>query len=139
VGDFVILRADGLWAYQLAVVVDDAEQGITHVVRGQDLADNTPRQLHLQHLLGLPEPRYLHTPLVHGANGEKLSKQNGAAALDLSDPARTVQTALAALAEPSSDLLRDWHPPKGATVSDLLNSAVEAWQLQVSPQRPAAR
>ena len=81
VGDFVLLRADGLWAYQLAVVVDDAAQGITHVVRGEDLADNTARQIMLQQALGLPTPHYLHTPLVRGVNGEKLSKQNGAAAL----------------------------------------------------------
>ena len=86
VGDFVLRRADSLWAYQLAVVVDDAAQGITHVVRGQDLADNTARQVVLQRALGLPTPQYLHTPLVLGANGEKLSKQNGALALDLSDP-----------------------------------------------------
>jgi glutamyl-Q tRNA(Asp) synthetase len=86
VGDFVLKRADGLWAYQLAVVVDDAAQGITHVVRGQDLADNTARQILLQRALGAPTPHYLHTPLVLGANGEKLSKQNGAQALDLSEP-----------------------------------------------------
>jgi len=86
VGDFVLKRADGLWAYQLAVVVDDAAQGITHVVRGADLADNTARQILLQYALGLPTPYYLHTPLVRGANGEKLSKQNGAQALELNDP-----------------------------------------------------
>ena len=86
VGDFVLKRADGLWAYQLAVVVDDAAQGITHVVRGQDLADNTARQIQLQRALGLPTPVYLHTPLVLGANGEKLSKQNGAQALDVHTP-----------------------------------------------------
>ncbi len=86
VGDFVLKRADGLWAYQLAVVVDDADQGITHVVRGEDLHDNTARQILLQKALGLPTPIYMHTPLVMGENGEKLSKQNGALALNLRDP-----------------------------------------------------
>ena len=86
VGDFVLKRADGLWAYQLAVVVDDADQGITHVVRGEDLHDNTARQILLQKALGLPTPIYMHTPLVMGDNGEKLSKQNGALALNLRDP-----------------------------------------------------
>ena len=88
VGDFVLQRADGLFAYQLAVVVDDAAQGITHIVRGEDLADNTARQILLQRALRLPTPQYLHTPLVSGANGEKLSKQNGAAAIDTSTPAQ---------------------------------------------------
>jgi glutamyl-Q tRNA(Asp) synthetase len=97
VGDFVLKRADGLWAYQLAVVVDDGAQGITHVVRGQDLTDNTPRQLLLQRALGLPTPAYLHTPLVLGPNGEKLSKQNGAQPLDLSDPLAALNAAAAAL------------------------------------------
>src|SRR6185436_778972 len=118
VGDFVLKRADGLFAYQLAVVVDDAAQGITHVVRGEDLADNTARQLLLQRALGLATPAYLHTPLVLGANGEKLSKQNGAAALKLDNPVG----ALAAAAEALGLSL----PPAGS-VSDWLARAVPAW------------
>jgi glutamyl-Q tRNA(Asp) synthetase len=94
VGDFVLRRADGPWAYQLAVVVDDAEQGVTDVVRGEDLTDNTARQILLQRALGLPTPSYLHTPLVRGADGDKLSKQNGATAIDTATP----EAALAALA-----------------------------------------
>ncbi len=97
VGDFVLHRADGLWAYQLAVVVDDAAQGITDVVRGEDLADNTPRQIVLQRALGLPTPRHLHTPLVLGADGEKLSKQTGALAVDLGDPLAALRDAGAVL------------------------------------------
>ncbi len=97
VGDFVLKRADGLWAYQLAVVVDDAAQDITDVVRGEDLADNTPRQILLQRALGVPTPRYLHTPLVLGANGEKLSKQNGATPLDTRDPLAALRDALRVL------------------------------------------
>jgi glutamyl-Q tRNA(Asp) synthetase len=93
VGDFVLRRADGLWAYQLAVVVDDAAQGVTDVVRGMDLLDNTARQVVLQKALGLPTPRYLHVPLVMGDNGEKLSKQNGAKPLDLTDPADCLRQA----------------------------------------------
>ena len=83
----MLQRADGCTTYQLAVVVDDAAQGVTHVVRGQDLADNTARQRWLQACLGLPTPQYWHTPLVLGSNGEKLSKQNRAQALD---PARAL-------------------------------------------------
>ena len=87
-GDFVLKRADGFWAYQLAVVVDDAAQGVTDVVRGADLLDSTPRQIYLQRLLGLPTPRYLHVPVLRNAQGEKLSKQTGAAAVAPADEAR---------------------------------------------------
>ena len=93
VGDFVLKRADGLWAYQLAVVVDDAAQGITDVVRGEDLLDNTARQILLQRALGLPTPRYLHVPLVLGENGEKLSKQNGAVPLAPGQPLASLRQA----------------------------------------------
>ena len=100
VGDFVLQRSDGCFAYQLAVVVDDAAQGVTDVVRGEDLADNTARQILLQQCLGLPTPRYLHTPLVLGANGEKLSKQNGAQPLDTTDPLAALTQAARVLGLP---------------------------------------
>jgi glutamyl-Q tRNA(Asp) synthetase len=119
VGDFVLQRADGPWAYQLAVVVDDAAQGITHVVRGEDLADNTARQIHLQRLLGLPTPRYLHTPLVRDAQGEKLSKSNGAPALDVGDPLAALRAAAAALGLP---------PPADAVPSGALQRMLHAWR-----------
>ncbi len=118
VGDFVLQRADGPWAYQLAVVVDDAAQGITHVVRGQDLADNTARQIHLQRLLGLPTPTYLHTSLVMDAQGRKLSKSNGAAEVD-------TRNAVAVLHEAASHLGLS---PSGATAGDVLHGVVHAWR-----------
>ncbi len=119
VGDFVLRRADGLWAYQLAVVVDDAAQGITHVVRGEDLADNTPRQLLLQRALGLPTPVYLHTPLVLAADGQKLSKQNGAQSLEVADPLVPLRSAARALG------LR---LPEARERGQWLSAAVAAWR-----------
>lgn len=126
IGDVVLRRADGLWAYQLAVVVDDAAQGITDVVRGEDLADNTARQILLQRALGLPTPSYLHTPLVLAADGAKLSKQNGAAALDLADPVRALRQASGVLG-----LILD--VPASAHLADTLASAVTAWRAQAWP------
>lgn len=127
VGDFVLKRADGLWAYQLAVVVDDAEQRITDVVRGEDLADNTPRQIALQRALGLPTPRYLHTPLVLAADGHKLSKQNGAAAIDLADPPARLREAAAQLGLPA--------PAAHLGLADTLAAAQQAWAARYGPGR----
>jgi glutamyl-Q tRNA(Asp) synthetase len=118
VGDFILKRADGLWAYQLAVVVDDAAQGITHVVRGEDLTDNTARQILLQRALGLPTPVYLHTPLVLGRDGEKLSKQNGAQPLELADPLQALNAAAQALGL----------PPWTGSVAQALGAWTTAWQ-----------
>src|SRR4051794_27209742 len=98
IGDFVLYRADGLFAYQVAVVVDDAAQDISDVVRGADLLESTPRQIYLQRLLGLPTPRYLHVPVALDAAGEKLSKQTGAMPLDASS--LPLQQALAFLGQP---------------------------------------
>ena len=119
-GDFVLQRADGLYAYQLAVVVDDGLQGITHIVRGEDLTDNTARQLLLQHALKLPHPAYMHTPLVRMPDGEKLSKQHGAPALDLRDPLQALNTAAASLHLPTFS-------PE-TTVPDALAQWVKHWQ-----------
>jgi len=101
VGDFVLRRADGLWAYQLAVVVDDHAQGVTDIVRGEDLVGSTSRQILLQRLLGMASPRYLHLPVVTGSDGEKLSKQNGATAIDPQRPDDALNTALAHLGLPA--------------------------------------
>ncbi len=100
VGDMVLKRADGLWAYQLAVVVDDAAQGVSDVVRGEDLADQTPRQILLQQALGQPRPRYLHTPLVRDSSGQKLSKQSGAPALPVERMTDALHEAAAVLGLP---------------------------------------
>ena len=127
VGDFVLKRADGPWAYQLAVVVDDAAQGITDVVRGEDLADNTARQILLQHALGLPTPSYLHTPLVRAVDGQKLSKQNGAAPLDTSTPEAVriaLDTAAAVLGLPATRALKS---------AEALAFWVPAWRALYNP------
>ncbi len=121
VGDFVLRRADGLFAYQLAVVVDDAAQGVTHIVRGEDLADNTPRQMLLQSALGHPTPTYLHTPLVRSADGEKLSKQHGAPPVDVSQPLLALQAAASALGLPV--LVQ----PHNTTLGEALPIWVQAW------------
>ncbi|WP_428422591.1 tRNA glutamyl-Q(34) synthetase GluQRS [Methylibium sp.] len=124
VGDFVLWRADGLWAYQLAVVVDDAAQGVTDIVRGEDLADNTARQVLLQRALGLPTPHYLHTPLVRTADGEKLSKQHGAPPLDLREPGASLAAAAAVLG---------LELPREQPATDWLSQAVGAWQAISGP------
>ena len=114
VGDFVLRRADGLWSYQLAVVIDDAAQGVTDVVRGEDLADNTPRQRLLQQVLNLPRLRYLHTPLVRDGDGYKLSKQTGACLVDTHSAAAVHKTmgdaakALGLLPPRANQLIADW-------------------------------
>ncbi len=130
IGDFIVRRADGLFAYQLAVVVDDAHQGITDVVRGADLLWNTPRQIHLQALLGLPTPRYLHVPLVVNAAGQKLSKQTLAPALPESGRGAVLAGALAALGHsPPADLA-------GAGPAVLLAWASAHWQIEKMSVHP---
>lgn len=130
-GDFVLKRADGFWAYQLAVVVDDAEQGVTDVVRGTDLIDSTARQIYLQRLLGVPAPRYLHVPVVRNAQGEKLSKQTGAVAVAPGDE----PAALAVLQEAAAFL--GLGPMCAATVSQFWQAAIPAWDALLR-QRGAA-
>jgi glutamyl-Q tRNA(Asp) synthetase len=132
VGDFVLLRADGLFAYQLAVVVDDAEQGITDVVRGADLLESTPRQILLQQRLGLPRPRYAHLPVAVNAAGEKLSKQTGAEALDAARPAGQLLQALRFLGQ---------EPPPGladAALSEVWAWARLNWKIERVPRRQSS-
>lgn len=128
VGDFVIRRKDGLFAYQLAVVVDDAWQGVTHVLRGYDLIDSTPRQVYLQRLLGLPTPAYAHIPILVDRRGDKLSKQTFASAIAAAEAGRTLQRALAYLdLETPTELA-------GADCAQLLDWAIEHWELQRVPK-----
>jgi len=132
-GDFVIKRADGFWAYQLAVVIDDGAQGITDIVRGADLLDSTPRQLYLQQVLGLPQPSYLHVPVVVNAVGEKLSKQTGAQAFDNgATPELLLRDAmLPAVRFLGLDLM-------ATSIDEFWRTAVPAWE-QVLRRRPNQR
>lgn len=131
IGDFMVRRADGLFAYQLAVVVDDAEQGITDVVRGADLLASTPRQILLQRLLGYPIPRYLHLPVAVNARGEKLSKQTLATALD---PGAAVPTLLQTLS------FLNQQPPAAlalGTLREVWRWAIAHWDSGKAPRETA--
>lgn len=133
IGDFVLKRADGFYAYQLAVVVDDADQGITHVVRGADLLDSTPRQIYLQQVLGLPAMHYAHIPVVLNAQGEKLSKQTQAAAVDDRQPATQLWQALDFLQQSPPAAIRN------APLADIWQWGDQNWQLsRIKPTKLSA-
>ena len=128
VGDFVIRRRDGLYAYQLAVVVDDHMQGVTHIVRGSDLYDSTPRQVYLLRLLGMPQPAYCHIPVITNARGHKLSKQTHASPLDDAQALRNLRLALKFLGQPAPD-------PDHSTAGSVLEEAAANWQLEAVSQQ----
>ena len=130
IGDFVLLRADGFWAYQLAVVADDAAQGITHIVRGQDLLVSTPRQLWLQRALDAPEPHYAHLPLLVNGAGQKWSKQTLAPALDLGAREALLRQVMAYLQLPAA--------PEVGRPQDLLAWAVRHWDMAKVPKAAIA-
>lgn len=125
VGDCVLLRADGLFAYQLAVVVDDADQGVDHVVRGADLLHSTPRQIYLQRLLGLPTPIYAHLPVAVDAAGNKLSKQTRAAPVDAAHPVPALFAALAFLGQQPPAELRRAHG--GGSPAERRRASADFW------------
>ena len=124
VGDFVLQRADGIFAYQLAVVVDDARQGITHIVRGADLLSNTARQIYLQGILGLPTPQYRHLPLVLDPHGEKLSKQTQATEINTTNSATVLQALQAAALHLGLNGISDG---QGQPIAEWLLQAKHAW------------
>jgi glutamyl-Q tRNA(Asp) synthetase len=124
-GDFVIVRRDGLIAYQLAVVVDDNLQRITEVVRGIDLMNSTPRQIWLQRLLGFPTPGYMHIPVAVNSAGQKLSKSTGATGIPVAEPRRTLLAALEALRQIPAGCL------DGSSLSDIWKWAIEHWNPEV--------
>ena len=126
IGDFVLLRADGFWAYQLAVVADDAEQGVTHIVRGQDLLVSTPRQIWLQRCLGADTPHYAHLPLLVNKQGQKWSKQTLAPALDLNRRELLLRQVMAYLNLPAA--------PEVERPSELLAWAVKHWNINNVPK-----
>lgn len=126
IGDFVLLRADGYWAYQLAVVADDAEQGITHIVRGQDLLVSTPRQIYLQQCLDVPTPQYAHLPLLTNAQGQKWSKQTLAPALDLNRREQLLRQVFRYLNLPEA--------PETDRPAELLDWAVAHWDMDKVPK-----
>ena len=128
VGDFVLYRADGIYAYQLAVSVDDAEQGVTHIVRGADLLESTPRQIYLQRLLGLPTPSYAHVPVALNERGEKLSKQTLARAVDRSGIGATLTRTLRFLGHPPPAELASAPP------AALWQWAKESWNIARVPR-----
>ena len=130
VGDFVLRRADGWWAYQLAVVVDDGAQRVTDVVRGADLLDSTPRQILLQRALGLPTPGYAHLPLILGLDGTKLSKSGAAPAVDPEDPVAALHAAWLALGQPLGAV------PRGGTPQAFLEAASAAFDPALVPSNP---
>ena len=125
IGDFVLLRADGFWAYQLAVVADDAEQGITHIVRGQDLLVSTPRQIYLQQCLGANTPHYAHLPLLVNSQGQKWSKQTLAPALDLNRREALLRQVMRYLNLP--------YAPEVDRPEELLAWAVLHWDIRAIP------
>lgn len=126
IGDFVLLRADGYWAYQLAVVADDAEQSVTHIVRGQDLLVSTPRQIYLQQCLGVPTPQYAHLPLLTNAQGQKWSKQTLAPALDLNRREQLLRQVFRYLKLPEA--------PETDRPAELLDWAVAHWDMGKVPK-----